>query len=435
MTVADGRRARREAEQRAQTTQTMRDPAAEKAAQRAHDREARAEALLIADELGVITASWGRRSLAYFVDIVCYLIVASPGLIAAWFLIAGANWARPGLDVFTKQPNFLLLLIIMLSGLLLGWIFIIVEVALHGLKGLTIGKALAGIRSVSVVLMRKPGFWRIVLRTVILQASNVVLPLIGPAVILCSSLWSERGIGWLDRVSKSRVIDVRLGLNPLDLKALRRAERRIARPERIVETDLPSLATHGSPDAHFAPSARSRLGVVGENPILPPGERREDWAGDAPQTSPSSGGAPQPQEPQRSQVSAPHERQAPTAREPQAPAPAAQASYVVEGAGVSADITSVPALLGRNPQAREGENVNLVPVNDPSHSMSKTHALLGTEPRGVWIEDRGSANGTVIVLPDGSEQKVEPFAPVMLGGSVVRCGDCEFRVMTKGARQ
>lgn len=456
MTVADGRRARREAEQR---VQTLRDPAAEKAAERARRREEYAAALLSADELGVVEASAGRRSMAYVMDIICYLIVASPGFTAAWFLIAGANWARPGIEVLTKQPDFLLLSIVMLGGMLLGWIFIIVEVGLHGLKGLTIGRALAGIRSVSVVKMRKPGFWRIVLRTLILQAANVVLPLLGPAVLFSSSLWSDRGIGWLDRVSKSRVIDIRLGLNPMDLKALRRAERRIARPERVVETDLPALDSTAA-DSHFAPGERSRLSVVGENPILPPGDSREEWAPSirpapaapapsvpAPAVSDSalpassiseetiSASAPVPG-PEPAPAPMPDPVPAPAHEEaPDGPAPQTDAlEYVVEGAGVSIGITDAPAIIGRNPEAQEGERVNLVAVHDPSHSMSKTHALFGAADGGVWVEDRGSSNGTVVVHPDGSEHPVAPFVPTWLSGSVVKCGDCEFRILVKGVR-
>ncbi|MCW4458978.1 RDD family protein [Microbacterium sp. MPKO10] len=450
MTVADGRRARREAEQR---VQTLRDPVAEKAAERARRREEYAEALLSADQLGVVAASAGRRSMAYLMDIVCYLIVASPGFTAAWFLIADANWARPGIEVLTKQPNFLLLSIVMLGGMLLGWIFILVEVGLHGLKGVTIGRALAGIRSVSVVKMRKPGFWRIVLRTLILQAANVVLPLLGPAVFLSSSLWSDRGIGWLDRVSKSRVIDIRLGLNPMDLKALRRAERRIARPERVVETDLPALDSAAA-DSHFAPGERSRLSVVGENPILPPGDSREEWApGARPAPEPPVPSVPAPavaeSAPPASSISeatvsasapapAPIPEPTPAPAHEEAsdgPVPQTEAlEYVVEGAGVSIGITEAPAIVGRNPEAQEGERVNLVAVNDPSHSMSKTHALFGAADGGVWVEDRGSSNGTVVVHPDGSEHPVAPFVPTWLSGSVVKCGDCEFRVLVKGVR-
>ncbi|QPZ37726.1 RDD family protein [Paramicrobacterium chengjingii] len=435
MTVADGRRARREAEQQVQAM-TLRDPAAEKAAERARNREEYAEALLTADQLGIVPARSGRRSLAYFSDIVCYLIVASPGLTAAWFLLTGANWARPGIEVFTKQPNFLLLVIVMLGGMLLGWIFIIVEVALHGLRGMTVGKALAGIRSVSVVKMRKPGFWRIVLRTLILQTANVVLPLIGPALFLCSSLWSERGIGWLDRVSKSRVVDIRLGLNPLDLKDLRRAERRIARPERIVETDLPALDSTAT-DSHFAPGERSRLSVVGENPILPPGDNRDDWAVSvppAPAPSAPEASTPTAQVPVDSEATISATASADdSAASHHAPQPES-IEYIVEGGGVSIGITDAPVIVGRNPEARDGEQVNLVAVNDPSHSMSKTHALFGAEARGVWVEDRGSSNGTVMVQADGSERALEPFVPTWLTGSIVRCGNCEFRILMKGAR-
>src|SRR5690606_21895334 len=99
--------------------------------------------------------------------------------------------------------------------------FALVQGLLHGKKGVTIGKAFCGIRSVNVKTLERPGFWRITLRAVIYIASWV-LPVIGPALFLVSPLFDSerRGRGWLDLAASTWFVDIRAGLNPYDRKRM-----------------------------------------------------------------------------------------------------------------------------------------------------------------------------------------------------------------------
>lgn len=84
---------------------------------------------------------------------------------------------------------------------------------------------------------------------------------------------------------------------------------------------------------------------------------------------------------------------------------------VVEVAGDTARY----CVLGRRPDlatvggALDGV-VDAVPVtiDDPSRSLSRTHCALGPFEDVLWVSDLGSANGTVLVYPNGSAHRLEP---------------------------
>jgi hypothetical protein len=96
-------------------------------------------------------------------------------------------------------------------------------------------------------------------------------------------------------------------------------------------------------------------------------------------------------------------------------------SLVVRGTG----------LIGRRPQARraDGEVVHLVPVNDPAMSVSKTHLVFGLSGGNLWIQDRESTNGTVVVRADESEEVASAGTRVTVRiGDAVRFGERSFKV-------
>lgn len=82
--------------------------------------------------------------------------------------------------------------------------------------------------------------------------------------------------------------------------------------------------------------------------------------------------------------------------------------YVRLDDGREVDLT-VTVLLGRNPQrsADDPEEVHLVPASGDGRMISRTHVLIGTDPRGVYVVDRGSTNGTALVT-DGGELDPAP---------------------------
>ncbi|HEY0218117.1 MAG TPA: RDD family protein [Cellulomonas sp.] len=89
-----------------------------------------------------------------------------------------------------------------------------------------------------------------------------------------------------------------------------------------------------------------------------------------------------------------------------------------------------PLLVGRNPDPVPGART--VNVQDPSRSVSKTHLMIGLDPDGPWVVDRGSTNGTLVTLPDGQRIVCLPDRRVRLAeGSVVAFGDLS---LTLGVR-
>lgn len=153
-----------------------------------------------------------------------------------------------------------LTVVLVVSGLGAAAVFGVVQLLTHGLRGVTAGKAMTRLRSVRLDDLGRPGFWRIVLRALVLWAS--VVTVVGPAVLFASGLWEPRGRSWLDLVAGCWLVDTRSGLDPRDPKALRHARRSLrARPDDLDER-LPRLAT-GADGALLFPDARSRAGVVG----------------------------------------------------------------------------------------------------------------------------------------------------------------------------
>lgn len=90
--------------------------------------------------------------------------------------------------------------------------------------------------------------------------------------------------------------------------------------------------------------------------------------------------------------------------------------YIRLDDGREVDLT-VTVLLGRNPQRTQGDpEVHLVPAGGDGRMISRTHVLIATDPRGVYVVDRGSTNGTAVVTASGD---LEP-CPV---GTQVRAKD------------
>jgi predicted component of type VI protein secretion system len=85
-------------------------------------------------------------------------------------------------------------------------------------------------------------------------------------------------------------------------------------------------------------------------------------------------------------------------------------------------------LIGRAPTAQPGEYVDmLLPVFDPTRSMSKTHVEFGQEDGTFWVSDRWSSNGTVVRAPGAAPKRCEPGKRVRVErGASVELGDQFF---------
>ncbi len=87
-------------------------------------------------------------------------------------------------------------------------------------------------------------------------------------------------------------------------------------------------------------------------------------------------------------------------------------------------------LLGRRPVPQPGETfVQIVAIDDPGRSVSKTHLEFGLEGDELWLLDRYSGNGTIVRPPGGVVRQFEPGRRYRVArGSHVEIGDQYFDV-------
>lgn len=364
-----------------------------------------------------------------------------------------------------------LAVVLVVSGVAAATVFGVVQLLTHGLRGVTAGKAMTRLRSVRLDDLGRPGFWRIVLRALVLWASAVTL--VGPAVLFASGLWEPRGRSWLDLVAGCWLVDTRSGLDPRDPKALRHARRSLrARPDDLDER-LPRLAT-GADGALLFPDARSRAGVVGggtgarwvedaavasaRTPAAPPTAEEAARGSEVPalvtQVPGALAAAPETDAPRalapgprRASFTAPpaptdddeYPPAAPPATDtiavlPDPASPRRRAAWTLRLD--DGQVLRVPraGLLGRQPAPADGEEVDaVVALDDPERRMSKTHLGFGADEDGVWVIDRGSSNGTEIVRVDGQIATVVAGVTVRVApGDTVRVGGRSFTVARRG---
>lgn len=87
-------------------------------------------------------------------------------------------------------------------------------------------------------------------------------------------------------------------------------------------------------------------------------------------------------------------------------------------------------LVGRHPSAASRDVRHVVQVSDPARSVSKTHLEFGVEDGRLWVVDRGSTNGSVLLRPDGTRRRLVPgVRTVVAVGAVVEFGDRRFEVL------
>ncbi|SEB49486.1 Uncharacterized membrane protein YckC, RDD family [Paramicrobacterium humi] len=372
-----------------------------------------------AERLGLVPAPPVRRSLAFLIDAAFGLLLLLPALIAFVPFVARFVGEAVTAQAVFGQADILAVIIVTASSWLLYSVYVVVQLALHGRTGYTIGKRVLGIRSVNVARFDRPGFWRIVARAAVLAAANSIVPLVGALVLLCSPAWSARGRGWLDVIGGNWMIDVRHGLDPFDAKALRHARRAVEAEPVAEATRLPSLASGSADSAPFLLATRSRAGVVGAPAGVTPAE------GPAPTPPPAVPGSATASVPP-----VPVPPPLPPSPQPvaSAPAPALTALLVLDD-GSTHEVRG-RGILGRDPSPRQATRVDsVVAVHDESRSLSKTHIDFTVVDGGLAITDRQSTNGTSLRTIDGTVTAVEPGATVTARwNDIVQLGDRWFRV-------
>lgn len=340
---------------------------------------------------GVVPAGVGRRLGAYALDAA---VVAVVGALVWW--LTGRQAVYGGLAAGEVAVGLVL------------W---------EARGGLTLGNALLGLRTAAVERPFAPGLGRAVGRALLLGASNLLAG-IGPWVLVATagSDRSGRGQAWHDRAVRTVVVDVR-------------AMRVAAEPADVVRPPVVTTSTVVAPP--LAAPAPAPAPVPAPVPTAAPAAAPPAPA--APVAAPAPAVAVPVPPVLPTQPSAPRVPTQPAAAAAPPPAPAAapgRRGYVLTlDSGEVVQVTG-DGVIGRRPRADEGEQLDhVVGVDDPSRSMSRTHAAFGVADGVFWVADRGSANGTYLRDAAGTWHRLEPGTryPVAPGG-VVRLGERSFTV-------
>jgi len=360
-----------------------------------------------AQALGLVPARTGMRVLSTLLELVVALVIAVPGTIAGTNLVL-LSAADPAGLLARKDLIWILLPLIVSYALML--IYTIVQLILHGLKGVTLGKAVAGIRTVNVRTLEKPGFWRGAVVRYLILAVSFLVPLIGPLLVIALSPLFDaerRGRGWPDRVAATWLVDVRRGLNPYDAKRMRIARKQITTEVHEAAPVLPSLATPTDRDAPavYVPTGRFSGGVVGAHRATAP--------------TPSSSGA---------SAAAPAAPGAPFAGVPSLATPAstpvgAAGSAPAEAPSMPAPAASAPASTpvgGFAPPTASGEAAwqppTIAPVEAPAASAVPTASAAPAGPAAPAVPVGPAASDApraVLVIDNG--ERVEVRAATLIG--------------------
>lgn len=372
-----------------------------------------------ADDLGLVDAVWFARTAAFVIDIVLLAVVLVP------FGIGLSMWVKAAPAFKLVGPLSTAAAVLMAVGGVLGLICGVIQIAVHGQRGVTLGKSLLSLRSVDVVHFGKIGFGRAAKRVAVLLGSGVFFLVVGPTLLLISGLWDRehRGRNILDHLAGCWVVDIRDGLDPFDTRALRRAHRGL-RVGEITSDEVLRPMSSGS--GHVPKVARSRAAIIGAGGV---GSRWEDM-------SQPPAIAPAPAAPGMS-LTQPQPVQVALAPPPpgigarvQAPVALRQESLVLRFDDGEHYTVAGSALLGRSPsRLPDDPDASLIALTDPTRELSKTHVEVRLDTGGWWVRDRGSSNGTVVNHPDGRARVLAPGQRELLqAGTTVRLGGRAFIV-------
>ncbi|GGC09578.1 RDD family protein [Cellulomonas carbonis] len=155
---------------------------------------------------GALPASWGRRFLAFVIDLVAAALLGGAFVVAGVVGLLTSDGAAPAED----GAGGLVLLgaaMLVVLGVAQWWLL--------GARGVTLGKRLAGLRLLDVTTGRPVGLGRALLRGVVPLAAGV-LPVVGSLAVWLSPFADPSGLrrGWHDRAARAVLLDVVVGVDP-----------------------------------------------------------------------------------------------------------------------------------------------------------------------------------------------------------------------------
>ncbi|GAA1772967.1 FHA domain-containing protein [Agromyces lapidis] len=109
--------------------------------------------------------------------------------------------------------------------------------------------------------------------------------------------------------------------------------------------------------------------------------------------------------------------------------PVTPPSWRLVGASGIEIVVDAVLVLGRDPVAAAGSNARAVAIDDPTRTVSKTHAVIEPADDGVRVTDLRSTNGCRIEAPGGPLREVVPGEPTPVPvGSALFLGELGLRV-------
>lgn len=424
-------------------------------------------------------AGLGRRFLAFVIDSAPVLVI----LLALWFVLRSS--AEPAVVLVSSIAAAVLVLA---HGLFQWWAY--------ATRGAGLGAHATGLQLVGLADGKPIGWWRVFLRQLIFSA--LVATVVGGIALVVFLIIHERRQGWHDVAVKSVLVQPKAGAEPRKSpsRGRRATTSTVGLPPHLADAFSPEANSqsawaprpgvqqaysrsfgerphpspapgqpsagaprpsdpHRSQPQHMPPYAPSQQQWQPQGqPSAPPHPHSEPSAphpepGLPPRTTPQAGWIPMPTptsvlEPSQIRVRA---RQFGDVEENEgttiAPLPNADSGrpgdegwYLRLDDGREVEL-NVTVLLGRNPQRSDDDpEVHLVPSSGDGRMISRTHVLIDTDPRGVFIVDRDSTNGTALVTAAGELEPAPPGVQMRVrDGQQVSYGNRWFTVLRRPARQ
>ncbi|MGO1487979.1 MAG: RDD family protein [Arachnia sp.] len=370
---------------------------------------------------GVVVGNLGRRVVAALID-------------AAPMAIAGVVIARAlsGGDL-TSVDGALIIISVLVAGAFVGY-----QGWAYGNRGAGLGARLSRVRLVGSEDGQPIGWWRWLIRSLLFLV--LLASVVGAILLVVFLLLNERRQGWHDRAV--RAIVVQTESLPVDQRA---------DPPHRTEAPLSSPGLPPGLRSSFAPNPEDLEPGTGDWKPVTASDPDPAWMPrldtSAPSDEPHPRSAVRPARPINqgwiplptpSSVIEPTHRDHPSTEGgledqegtrltspvgPPGQRRGHEGWYVRLDDGREVEL-SVTVLLGRNPQkAMDDDDVHLVPAGGDGRMISRTHVLIGTDARGVFVLDRGSTNGTALVTrggglepcPAGVRMRVEEGTQVSYG--------------------
>jgi len=346
---------------------------------------------------GVEAGPLGKRFLAQLIDVSVPLVI--------WLVAAAIN-GRVEDGSAGAVTTTVLAWVLGLAWFGLVWWMVATRAAGPGMRAMKL--QLVGLRN-----GRPIGWGRFLGRTLILAALSATV--VGLVVMLVFLVQHRRNQGWHDLAVDSVVIKQR-SLPP------RRPQQPGASRSKPV-TAGPAAAVRSGAAASSAPPA-ARPATAG-----PPAATGAGASAMPPAGVSSDSVRMRPRQP--SSAPAPTEVIPPSSGDGR-PLDAGWFAVLDDGRELA---VSGLVLLGRNPQARPGEDdAELIKVADETRTVSKTHLALGVDANGLFVMDRGSTNGTTLTTVANGSKPCPAGDVVPATEGIVSFGDHWLRIERRGDR-